>query len=100
MKYRFAGKEKKLSFGTYPDISLAEARTKRDEARKTWQMIKIPVKLKKPNYLPKISVTNTLIAVEWYNAKVSGWSKTTLTMLTGPSKTMYFPLLDRSRLMR
>lgn len=34
MKYRFAGKEKKLSFGTYPDISFAEARTKRDEARK------------------------------------------------------------------
>ena len=25
-KYQFAGKEKKLSFGTYPDISLAEAR--------------------------------------------------------------------------
>ncbi|MEG0207279.1 MAG: Arm DNA-binding domain-containing protein, partial [Citrobacter sp.] len=34
MKYRYAGKEKKLSFGIYPDISLAEARTKRDEARK------------------------------------------------------------------
>lgn len=34
MTYRFAGKEKKLSFGIYHDISLAEARTKRDEARK------------------------------------------------------------------
>ncbi|WP_410315172.1 Arm DNA-binding domain-containing protein, partial [Klebsiella pneumoniae] len=30
-KNRFAGKENKLSFGTYPDISLAEARTKLDE---------------------------------------------------------------------
>lgn len=34
MKYRFAGKEKKLSFGTYPDISLAEARTKREKQEK------------------------------------------------------------------
>ena len=33
-KYRFGGKEKLLSFGTYPDISLKEAREKRDEAKK------------------------------------------------------------------
>ncbi|MGE5174087.1 MAG: Arm DNA-binding domain-containing protein, partial [Betaproteobacteria bacterium] len=33
-KYRFGGKEKLLSFGTYPEISLVEARAKRDEARK------------------------------------------------------------------
>jgi len=32
-KYRFGGKEKLLSFGTYPDISLQEARNKRHEAR-------------------------------------------------------------------
>ncbi|MCL5259730.1 MAG: Arm DNA-binding domain-containing protein [Nitrospirae bacterium] len=30
-KYRFGGKQKSLSFGTYPDISLKEARMKRDE---------------------------------------------------------------------
>ncbi|MES2770393.1 MAG: Arm DNA-binding domain-containing protein, partial [Pseudomonadota bacterium] len=33
-KYRFNGKEKVLSFGVYPDVSLKEARAKRDEARK------------------------------------------------------------------
>ena len=33
-KYRYLGKEKLLSFGTYPDISLKEARDRRDEARK------------------------------------------------------------------
>ncbi len=33
-KYKFDGKEKLLSFGTYPDVSLADARLKRDEARK------------------------------------------------------------------
>lgn len=33
LKYRIDGKEKKLSLGAYPDISLAEARLKRDHAR-------------------------------------------------------------------
>jgi integrase len=34
MKYRHAGREKKLSFGTFPEVSLAEAREKSREARK------------------------------------------------------------------
>ncbi len=34
MKYRFLGKERLLSFGAYPLISLADARAKRDAAKK------------------------------------------------------------------
>lgn len=34
MAYRFAGKEKTLAFGSFPEISLKEAREKRDKARK------------------------------------------------------------------
>ena len=34
MKYRFRGIEKKLSLGRYPEVTLKEARNKRDEARK------------------------------------------------------------------
>lgn len=33
-RYRFAGKPKLLSFGTYPEVTLAEARARRDNARK------------------------------------------------------------------
>ncbi|WP_053115799.1 Arm DNA-binding domain-containing protein [Winslowiella iniecta] len=33
LKYRYKGKEKKLSFGAYPFITLADARRLRDEAR-------------------------------------------------------------------
>jgi len=33
-KYRFNGKEKRLSLGVYPDVSLKDARERRDEARK------------------------------------------------------------------
>ena len=34
MQYRFAGKYKTLALGVYPEVSLKEARDKRDEARK------------------------------------------------------------------
>ena len=34
-KYRFLGKERLLSHGQYPDVSLAQARQKRDDARTT-----------------------------------------------------------------
>ena len=34
LKYRFEGKEKRLSLGVYPDVSLKDARERRDEARK------------------------------------------------------------------
>lgn len=33
LKYRFAGKEGKLGLGRYPDVSLKEARKRRDDAR-------------------------------------------------------------------
>jgi integrase len=34
MKYRFGGREKRLAFGVYPEVSLKEARERRDGARK------------------------------------------------------------------
>jgi hypothetical protein len=33
-KYRYGGKAKCLSFGVYPDVSLAQARERRGDARK------------------------------------------------------------------
>jgi hypothetical protein len=33
-KYRLAGKEKRISLGVYPDVPLATAREKREEARR------------------------------------------------------------------
>lgn len=34
LRYRFCGKEKRLAPGKYPEVSLADARACRDEARK------------------------------------------------------------------
>ena len=33
-KYRFAGRERRMSLGVYPDVPLAAAREKREEARR------------------------------------------------------------------
>jgi hypothetical protein len=35
LKYRSLGKEKLLAIGVYPDVSLAEARSKREDAKRT-----------------------------------------------------------------
>lgn len=34
LRYHFGGKEKMLALGKYPEVSLADARARRDEARK------------------------------------------------------------------
>jgi hypothetical protein len=42
MRYKFAGSEKTLSFGQYPEISLLEAREARDAAKKLLRQGKDP----------------------------------------------------------
>lgn len=44
LKYRYAGKEKRLAFGVYPEVSLAQAREKRDAAKSCCSLEAIPVK--------------------------------------------------------
>jgi integrase len=46
-KYRFLGREKRLSIGTYPAVSLAEARRARDDARDLLKAGTDPVQAKK-----------------------------------------------------
>jgi integrase len=47
MKYRFAGTEKKLSFGPWPEVSMQQARDARDEARAMLRAGKDPSREKK-----------------------------------------------------
>jgi integrase len=37
MKFRFLGRDKRIAFGSYPEVGLAEARRRRDEARQQVQ---------------------------------------------------------------
>ncbi|MBR9886482.1 MAG: integrase arm-type DNA-binding domain-containing protein [Oceanospirillales bacterium] len=72
LKYRFHGKEKKLSFGAYPDISLREAREKRDDARKLLANGIDPSAQKKAvKAADKLNTENSFqaLALEWFNTK-------------------------------
>lgn len=42
LKYRYGGKEKRLIFGAFPEVSLAEARERRDDARRSLREGKDP----------------------------------------------------------
>lgn len=77
LKYRVAGKEKLLAIGVYPEITLAEARDHRDQARKLLRQGEDPSKVKKRAKAQKrIQVENTfeVIAREWHAQKLESWS--------------------------
>lgn len=68
MKYRFAGKEKRLAFGVYPEVSLKEARERRDEARKQLSQGIDPGEVRKAMKAAQAEDANTfeVVAREWF----------------------------------
>lgn len=77
MKYRVDGKEKRLSFGAYPDVSLKDAREKRDEARKLLAQGIDPGAVKKAEKAERLErAANTFEAVarEWAEKRSASWS--------------------------
>ncbi|HHN8587827.1 TPA: tyrosine-type recombinase/integrase [Klebsiella quasipneumoniae] len=78
MKYRFNGKEKRMAFGVYPAVSLAQARALRDEAKKKLAEVIDPSFAKKEEKLVRdVQLNNTFqaVALEWHGTKVSRWSE-------------------------
>lgn len=69
LKYRFQEKEKRLALGVYPDVTLAEARRAREEARITLKNGDDPGQLKQVAKLSKWisnSTTFEVVAREWW----------------------------------
>ncbi|EKR1728946.1 TPA_asm: tyrosine-type recombinase/integrase [Salmonella enterica subsp. enterica serovar Madelia] len=77
MKYRYSGKEKLLSIGVYPDVTLAEARDKRTEAKRVLAAGDDPSEVKQAAREAKnLAINNSfeLLALEWHEHKKSNWS--------------------------
>ncbi|AJJ57512.1 DUF4102 domain-containing protein [Yersinia pseudotuberculosis] len=77
LKYRYAGKEKRLAFGVYPEVSLAQAREKREAAKKLLSAGSDPGELKKAEKIAqKLNYENTFeaIAREWHQLRADRWS--------------------------
>lgn len=76
MRYWQAGKEKSLSIGVYPKVSLSDARKKREELRKQIDADLDPSAERKANNLrKKMSSENSFEAVagEWYKKQLHTW---------------------------
>jgi len=73
-KYRFGGKEKRLSFGVYPDVSLKFAREKRDAARQQLAAGTDPAEARKAGKLAQAGAESfEAIAREWHAKFSPGW---------------------------
>ena len=75
-KYRFGGKERLLSLGTYPKVSLAKARTKRDRAREQVADGIDPGQVRKALKAARVNTANTfeVIAREWHAKFMPTWT--------------------------
>ncbi len=76
-RYRFDGKEKLLALGSYPEITLLDARQRRDEARRQLANKIDPGAVRKAQKQSSIQETETfeVIAREWHDRFKSTWSE-------------------------
>lgn len=79
LKYRFGGLEKKLALGAFPEISLADARQRRAEAREQIAKGIDPSAAKKEQEAALLQEQETfeVVAREWHNQFSSQWAPRT-----------------------
>lgn len=96
LKYRFEGKEKLLAIGVYPNVSLAEAREKRDHAKKQIANGVDPSAFKKASKQAVKMVEEgnfEFVAREWYLKNCQRWSPNYQELVIGRLKNYIFPWL-------
>jgi integrase len=97
LKYRHEGKEKLLAFGAYPEISLADARQRRDEARKQIANGIDPGAVRKAQKQSETAETETfeVIAREWYNKFNPMWTPGHATAIKSRLERDLFPWIGK-----
>lgn len=96
LKYRVAGKEKLLSVGVYPEVSLADARATRDEAKRLIKAGGDPSENKRQEKQARHGgVGNTFeqIAREWYQGRYDRWSESYRTEMLSTFEHDVFPYI-------
>lgn len=76
LKYRFGGKEKRLTFGRYPEVSLSAARGRRDEAKSLLREMRDPaVEAMKRRLAATAAAEATFerVAREWHELQSPRW---------------------------
>lgn len=96
LKYRFNGKEKLMTFGLYPAVSLAEARSQRDQAKTLLSTGIDPSKAKKARHVESlVNAGNTFraIAKEWHASRCKTWSEKYSNEIISMFETDIFPCI-------
>ena len=96
LKYRFNDREKRLALGIYPDVTLAHARRKRDEARAMLADGIDPGQAKKDKKrLARLNAANTFeaVALEWFDRQAPAWAPSHSEKIMGRLKKDVFPWL-------
>lgn len=96
-KYRFDKKEKKLTFGSYPEISLADARQRRDEARSQVAHGIDPGAVRKAQKQAETAETDTfeVIAREWHTKFTPIWTLGHATAIRSRLERDLFPWIGK-----
>ena len=98
MRYWRAGKEKSLSVGVYPRVTLSEARIKRDELRNQLDADLDPSAERRASSLrKKLSAENSFEAVarEWYNKQLHIWVQHHAQDIKNRLESNIFPVLGK-----
>jgi integrase len=96
LKYRFAGKEKRLAFGVYPDVSLKTARERRAEARAALDRGEDPAAIKRERKVQaqrEAANTFRLAAAAWLKHMASKWTTGTADGIRVSLETHAYPRL-------
>lgn len=94
LKYRYNGKEKKLALGSYPEVSLLDARRRRDENRATLASGIDPSSARKiQNEKASLHDANTFrkVALDWHARQNSRLAKRTRDMIMSRLEREVFP---------
>src|SRR5664279_1447799 len=96
-KYRYDGKQKLLALGAYPEISLLDARQKREEARRQLAHDIDPGAVRKAQKQANIQETETfeVIAREWYNKFMHTWKESHSSRVLSRLERDVFPYLNQ-----
>jgi len=94
LNYRFAGKRKTMAIGVYPDVSLSDARDRREVARKQLANGIDPSAAKQEQKAAIVALTENsfeVVAHEWYTKFSTNWKESHSITVRGRLKNDVYP---------
>ena len=99
LKYRFQGKEKRISLGTYPTVSLKDARERREQAKRLIEQGIDPSNQRKEAKAAAAAIeqeqntTFEAVARDWFSKKRNAWTPGHQKKILSRLENQLFPIL-------